>query len=480
MVYSFEHFFSFQFFFDQAGGCGAFVAIFYGAAFAGFVDDGERDILQGEVEFFPAFFVEQDAQFDSGEASFGAIGRAGDGEQQVFFAGVVKLDSAQVGQGRFAFFGDLSPDEMNGCPAPAVVFVELIGVGVVLPVEMQFFIYLENTSFFFAMGQVEHANEENVFETKSLRQEVGKPLKKHFSCGGVTVEPLEQVFGPKGFCVQKFSDVFGHFAFGHEQGGGEIAGFKMAEDVLEGFHFKEGGGVGALVQLQELEPQLFADLKGALGGVEAALDEQLSFVGDAEGSDAIELGPGVEAVFDEFEAKLMFEDALEFLDGVCSLSGPDFNLEFLPEAFDFSFEFFEVVVVHFEVGAQGSEIEIFFAQGVVAGEFYEGGDEGGNPFGGLGDDVHDFMQLDAKEVEGYFAQEVGFEQVLHGFQRAFEGGFLQFLRGYVEGFRQMEELFGLGVFLALFDFVEVGDGEAGTAGKLLEGKPFAQPVVAYF
>ena len=61
-------------------------------------------------------------------------------------------------------------------------------------------------------------------------------------------------------------------------------------------------------------------------------------------------------------------------------------------------------------------------------------------------------------MERYFAQEVGFKQVLHGFQRAFEGEVIQLLRGYVEGFRQMEEFFGLGVFLALFDFVEVGDG----------------------
>ena len=258
------------------------------------------------------------------------------------------------------------------------------------------------------MGQVEHADEENVFEAKNLRQEVGEPLKKHFSCGGVAVEPLEQVFGPESFCTQKFLDVFAHFVFGHEQGGGEITGFKVAEDVLEGFHFKEGGRVGALAQLQELKPQLFADLEGALGGVKAALNEQLSFMSDAERSDAIELGPGVEAVFDEFEAELVFEDVLEFLDGVCFLSGPDFNLEFLPEAFDFPFEFFEVVVVHFEVGAQGTEIEIFFAQGVVSRQFYEGRDEGGNPFGGLGDDVHDFVQFDAEEVEGYFAQEVGF------------------------------------------------------------------------
>ena len=44
----------------------------------------------------------------------------------------------------------------------------------------------------------------------------------------------------------------------------------------------------------------------------------------------------------------------------------------------------------------------------------------------------------------------------------------------------MEELFGLGFFLAFFDFVEIGDGQAGAAGKLLEGKPFAKPEVPYF
>lgn len=79
LLYALKHFFSFDSFFDQAGRCGAFVAIFYGAALAGSVDDGERDILQREVEFFSAFFVEQDAQFDGGELSFGAIGGASDG-----------------------------------------------------------------------------------------------------------------------------------------------------------------------------------------------------------------------------------------------------------------------------------------------------------------------------------------------------------------------------------------------------------------
>lgn len=48
----------------------------------------------------------------------------------------MKLDSAQVGQGCFVFFGKLAADEMYGCPAPAVVFVELVGVWVVPVVEV--------------------------------------------------------------------------------------------------------------------------------------------------------------------------------------------------------------------------------------------------------------------------------------------------------------------------------------------------------
>lgn len=44
----------------------------------------------------------------------------------------------------------------------------------------------------------------------------------------------------------------------------------------------------------------------------------------------------------------------------------------------------------------------------------------------------------------------------------------------------MEELFGLRPFLTFFNFVEVGDGQAGATGKFLKRKPFAQPVVAYF
>ena len=363
--------------------------MFYGAAFTGFIDDGERDVMEGEVEFFSAFFVEQDAQFDGCETSFGAIGGAGDGEQQVFFFGVVKSHSAQAGQGCFTLFGNLAADELYGCPASAVMFVELVGVWVVSAIEVQFFVHLEDAAFFCEVGQIEYADEKNIFEAKNLWQQVGQSLEKHFSCSGVAVEPFQDFFGVKSFCAEEFSDVFGHFVFRHEQGGGEIAGFEMAEDMFKGFYFKEGCGVGALLQLEELKSQFFTDLKGALGGVEAALYEQLLSVGDTERADAIEFRPGVEAIFDDFKAKLIFEDVLELPDGV--LSGPDFNLMLLSEAFDFPLEFFEIVVVHFEVGTQGSEIEIFFAQGVVAGQFYEGRDEGRNPPGCLGDEVHDFM-----------------------------------------------------------------------------------------
>lgn len=90
------------------------------------------------------------------------------------------------------------------------------------------------------------------------------------------------------------------------------------------------------------------------------------------------------------------------------MPGPDVDLILLSEALDLLLEFFEVVVVHFQVGTQGSEVEIFFAQGVVLSQFYEGGNEGCNAFGSLGDDVHDFMQLNAKEVEGDFSEKVGF------------------------------------------------------------------------
>lgn len=156
------------------------------------------------------------------------------------------------------------------------------------------------------MGQIEQANKENIFEAKGLWEEVCQSLEEHFSCGGVAMEPLQDVLGAKSFCPEEFSDVFGHFVFGQEQSSGEIAGFKVAEDVLKGFHFEEGGRVGALMQLEELESKFFTDLKGALSGVEAALNEQLPFVGDAERANAIQLGPGVEAVFDDFKAKLAF------------------------------------------------------------------------------------------------------------------------------------------------------------------------------
>ena len=166
------------------------------------------------------------------------------------------------------------------------MFKKSVAVRLVQMTEVQFFIHFEGVVF----RIVQEPQEKEFFHPKILRQHIGQAVVKHLRRGLVLFHNGHQRLTIPAFPVEKGPHVRHKFFERDVQGHGKVSGFGMAQHFLKRAHPQQGRRIGAVFEVQEVEPQFFAQLEGLLNGGQRAVEQEAFAARHKNGAQVLQLG----------------------------------------------------------------------------------------------------------------------------------------------------------------------------------------------